>query len=508
MDTEVLSSVWPEDNNDDEKQFGLEKPGADDDMSERFTLMEEHHSVDINHLFELITNSEQGSSQLANLVKSWEYKQANDVRLLREELDFLSIQKKKAATKKIEMIKTLQSEEHKYGVSERPLAILDEVYDTQLKVPRRKNDVAVHDEILEVETEYENVTFWKQRAIHLEKLLDASMEKEQIALEKLQESIHNLERQSSPVEELSQVLRRADNYLHFVLQNAPVIVGHQDNQLRYRFCYNHFPSLREEEIIGKTDVEIFTGGGVKEFQDFKQEVLEREMPAKREITFETELFGSKTYVIYVEPVFSKAGETIGVNYIGMDVTDQVRKREKEKLREIAVQKAKEKELNKSVHTTEETVRAKQILATMSHEIRSPLAGLVSMAENLLSTELDKEQRELLSVILSSGGLALRITNDILDRPKVESGVISFEPTNSTPRRVDVTESTDKVSLQKILRLEECVTDDVSVEVMVGGAALVGGGGVAAAEVVPAEKRKPQKEESENEDMGAHYLNNV
>lgn len=48
------------------------------------------------------------------------------------------------------------------------------------------------------------------------------------------------------------------------------------------------------------------------------------MPAKREVTFETELFGSKTYVIYVEPVFSKAGETIGVNYIGIDVTDQVR----------------------------------------------------------------------------------------------------------------------------------------------------------------------------------------
>lgn len=48
------------------------------------------------------------------------------------------------------------------------------------------------------------------------------------------------------------------------------------------------------------------------------------MPAKREVTFETELFGSKTFVIYVDPVFSKAGEIIGVNYIGMDVTDQVR----------------------------------------------------------------------------------------------------------------------------------------------------------------------------------------
>lgn len=55
----------------------------------------------------------------------------------------------------------------------------------------------------------------------------------------------------------------------------------------------------------------------------QREVLERGVAAKREITFETELFRSKTFLIYVEPVFSKAGEAIGVNYMGMDVTDQV-----------------------------------------------------------------------------------------------------------------------------------------------------------------------------------------
>lgn len=109
-------------------------------------------------------------------------------------------------------------------------------------------------------------------------------------------------------------------------------------------------------------------------------MLERGLPAKREITFETELFGSKTFLIYVEPVFSKAGETIGVNYMGMEVTDQVscifviysfiipkhflllftflnilqvRKREKmAKIREeMAVQKAKETELTKTIHIT-------------------------------------------------------------------------------------------------------------------------------------------------------------
>lgn len=52
--------------------------------------------------------------------------------------------------------------------------------------------------------------------------------------------------------------------------------------------------------------------------------MEKGVAAKKEITFETELFGAKTFLIYVEPVFSKTGETIGVNYMGMEITDQVK----------------------------------------------------------------------------------------------------------------------------------------------------------------------------------------
>ena len=88
----------------------------------------------------------------------------------------------------------------------------------------------------------------------------------------------------------------------------------------FLYCFQFY----FQDIIGKTDVEIFKGGGVKESQDFKREVLERGLPAKREITFETELFGAKTFLMYVEPVFSKDGEKLGVNYMGMEITDQVR----------------------------------------------------------------------------------------------------------------------------------------------------------------------------------------
>lgn len=73
------------------------------------------------------------------------------------------------------------------------------------------------------------------------------------------------------------------------------------------------------------------------------------------------------------------------------------------------------------------MRAKQMLATMSHEIRSPLTGVVSMAEILANTKLDEEQRSHLDVMLSSGDLVLQLINDILDLSKVESGQKTKHP---------------------------------------------------------------------------------
>ncbi|PIA28547.1 hypothetical protein AQUCO_06800002v1 [Aquilegia coerulea] len=467
MDIEGVSSMWPEDvGSESGKRFTMEKPGLDKDMLEEVTITEDISQVDFKRLLELTSYSEKGSSQLANLVKNWEYKQSNAVRLLNEELDKLSRQRQEVELKKLEILEDHQFEGD--AGDKRSISILDEVYDIWEAVPRRKSNVVVQNKRIEIDAEYDTITYWKQRAMQLEKLLEASVQREQTLMEKLQENIKTLERQSSPVEEFSQILKRADNFLHFVLQNAPVVIGHQDKDLRYRFIYNHFPSLQDEDIIGKTDVEIFTGAGVKESQDFKREVMQRGQPGKREITFDTGLFGSKTFLIYVEPVFSKAGDTIGVNYMGMEITDQVLKRERmATLREeIAVQKAKETELNKTIHITEETMRAKQMLATMSHEIRSPLTGVVSMAEILSNSRLDREQRQLLDVMISSGDLVLQLINDILDLSKVESGVMRLEATKFRPREVvKHVLQTAAASLQKELTLEGHVAEGVPVEVI-------------------------------------------
>ncbi|GJX90068.1 histidine kinase 5-like protein [Tanacetum coccineum] len=111
------------------------------------------------------------------------------------------------------------------------------------------------------------------------------------------------------------------------------------------------------------------------------------------------------------------------------------------------------------------MRAKQMLATMSHEIRSPLSGVVSMVEILSTTKLDKDQKQLLSVMLSSGDLVLQFINDILDLSKVESGILNLEATKFRPREViKHILQTSAPSLKKMLILEGYVSNDVLLEV--------------------------------------------
>ncbi|KAF2575149.1 hypothetical protein F2Q70_00006336 [Brassica cretica] len=465
MDVEVLSSMWPDDvGTQADNQFNVEKPAGDSDTLKEVDIAEKRTMADLKRLPELLNTTDQGSSQLTNLVRQWEYMQDHAVRLLREELKILTRQREEAEAKELKII-----EEHNFETEEpENVPVLDETSHLFRRFRQKKRDELVDSKRVVIDEEFDTVAYWKQKALSLEKMLEASTERERRLIEKLNESLKTMESHSAPVEELTQNLKRAEGFLHFILQNAPIVMGHQDKDLRYLFIYNKFPSLREQDILGKTDVEIFHGGGVKESEDFKREVLEKGKASKREITFETELFGSKTFLIYVEPVYNKAREKIGINYMGMEVTDQVRKREKmAKLREDnAVRKAMESELTKTIHITEETMRAKQMLATMSHEIRSPLSGVVGMAEILSTTKLDKEQRQLLNVMISSGDLVLQLINDILDLSKVESGVMKLEATKFRPREVvKHVLQTAAASLKKDLTLEGNIADEVPILVV-------------------------------------------
>jgi signal transduction histidine kinase/CheY-like chemotaxis protein/streptogramin lyase len=68
----------------------------------------------------------------------------------------------------------------------------------------------------------------------------------------------------------------------------------------------------------------------------------------------------------------------------------------------------------------------EFLATMGHEIRTPMTGVLGMTELLLRTPLDAAQRGYADAIHSSGRMMLRLVNDSLDLARIEAGKLELE----------------------------------------------------------------------------------
>jgi signal transduction histidine kinase/DNA-binding response OmpR family regulator/HPt (histidine-containing phosphotransfer) domain-containing protein len=68
----------------------------------------------------------------------------------------------------------------------------------------------------------------------------------------------------------------------------------------------------------------------------------------------------------------------------------------------------------------------ELLATMTHELRTPMNGMMGMAHLLLETELDGEQRGMLEVLLHAGEGLLDLVNDTLDFSRAEAGKLELE----------------------------------------------------------------------------------
>ena len=66
------------------------------------------------------------------------------------------------------------------------------------------------------------------------------------------------------------------------------------------------------------------------------------------------------------------------------------------------------------------------LGVISHELRTPMNGVLGAAQLLSATRLEGTQREYLSIIRNSGDNLLSLLNDILDMTKIEAGKMSFD----------------------------------------------------------------------------------
>jgi PAS domain S-box-containing protein len=127
----------------------------------------------------------------------------------------------------------------------------------------------------------------------------------------------------------------------------------------------------------------------------------------------------------VSPVHGQGGRIAGFIAVLTDATELHRQ---------------EEALRKERDRAEAGDRAKGVfLATMSHEVRTPLNGVVGFTNLLLDTPLSAEQREYVQTIRTSSEALVQLTGDIMDYTRIESGGL---PLDATP--CDVRASVENV----------------------------------------------------------------
>lgn len=68
----------------------------------------------------------------------------------------------------------------------------------------------------------------------------------------------------------------------------------------------------------------------------------------------------------------------------------------------------------------------QFFASMTHELRAPMTGILGMTELVLDTSLTEKQRECLASVRSSSQSLLQLVNDLLDFSKLEARGVEVE----------------------------------------------------------------------------------
>ncbi|WP_010300093.1 PAS domain-containing hybrid sensor histidine kinase/response regulator [Candidatus Odyssella thessalonicensis] len=85
------------------------------------------------------------------------------------------------------------------------------------------------------------------------------------------------------------------------------------------------------------------------------------------------------------------------------------------------------QLERTIQDAEKASQTKtKFIASLNHELRTPLSGIMGVATLLRETPLDETQQKYINTILSSTQMLLTLVNDILDVSKIASGKLELE----------------------------------------------------------------------------------
>ncbi|SME95363.1 PAS domain-containing hybrid sensor histidine kinase/response regulator [Desulfovibrio gilichinskyi] len=214
-------------------------------------------------------------------------------------------------------------------------------------------------------------------------------------------------------------LRESRQLYQELVENAASIILRMDINGRITF-FNEFAEkifgyLRNDilgkNIIGTIVPEVESSG--RDLRKMAQDIFHN---PEKFINNENENMlrdGSRIWVSWSnKALYSSDNKLLEILCIGSDITEQ-----KKAVKALKLAKCQAEAASKA---------KSEFLANMSHEIRTPMNSILGVADLLLETKLDEEQKRYINLFESAGKSLLALINEILDFAKVETGRIELE----------------------------------------------------------------------------------
>ena len=210
-------------------------------------------------------------------------------------------------------------------------------------------------------------------------------------------------------------LRRSESLYRLLADNVHDVIWTTDSQLSPRFVSPSFCQLfgRPQEEAAETVTSLLLATSPLMANGSSRDGLSADRPLHWESSFPA-ADGSQIWVESIaSPLSSHNQGFTGIVGVTRDITS--RKKiilELEAAREQACAASRAKSL---------------FLAHMSHEVRTPMNGVLGMLQLLQMTSLDDEQQDYVKTATESGRSLLTIINDILDYSRIEAGKLQLNP---------------------------------------------------------------------------------